>query len=174
MMTKNFKAAFVLTLFGACAVSAQSLSETIADATLQSDEHTTLSAAVQVAGLTDRLQSEGPFTVFAPDDAAFAALSTEKVGELFDLNNEAELEDLLEGHIVIGALTAQDIAEQASNSADGFTQLETVSGVGLMAEMRGQDVYLYDDYGNVSRVKLADLEQSNGVIHVIDTVLSIN
>ena len=104
MITKNFKAAFVLTLFGACAVSAQSLSETIADATLQSDEHTTLSAAVQVAGLTDRLQSEGPFTVFAPDDAAFAALSTEKVGELFDLNNEAERNKQQHGKLFLNVM----------------------------------------------------------------------
>ena len=174
MFRTTVKMAFLVATLGATPVFAQDAETTIADATMNSADHTTLSAAVQVAGLTETLQGSGPYTVFAPDDSAFSALPTDKVGELFDLNNEADLQNVVNGHIIEGEISIADLTARAAQSADNTVSLRTVSGGELLAEVNASGIYLQDEYGTIARIKTADLGQVNGVVHVVDTVLVVN
>jgi len=133
--------------------------------------HTTLVAAVQAADLVETLQGEGPFTVFAPVDDAFAALPAGTVETLLMPENKAMLQKVLTAHVVAGDWSAADIVAAARNSSDGFYHFNAVSGDALSAQVRGNNVYIYDESGNASLVTVADVDQSNGVIHVIDAVL---
>jgi uncharacterized surface protein with fasciclin (FAS1) repeats len=138
---------------------------------VNSPVHTTLVAAVQAADLVETLQGEGPFTVFAPVDDAFAALPAGTVETLLMPENKAMLQKVLTAHVVSGNWSAADIIKAARASSDGFYHFNAVSGDALSAQVKGSNVYLIDESGNASRITVADVAQSNGVIHVIDSVL---
>ncbi|MCL4140923.1 UNVERIFIED_CONTAM: hypothetical protein GTU68_011291 [Idotea baltica] len=128
----------------------------IVENAVNSADHTTLVAAVKAAGLVDTLQSAGPFTVFAPVNAAFDALPAGTVDTLLKPENKGTLTKVLTAHVVAGKVSAADLA---------------VSGDALSAQLRGSHVYIYDESGNASLVTIADVNQSNGVIHVVNQVL---
>ncbi len=143
----------------------------IVENAVNSADHTTLVAAVQAAGLVETLQSEGPFTVFAPVNAAFEALPAGTVETLLKPENKAMLQKVLTAHVVAGDWSAADIIAAAKSSADGFYHFNAVSGDALSAKVVGGNVYIFDESGNAGKVTIADVNQSNGVIHVVDTVL---
>ncbi|MCF4164350.1 fasciclin domain-containing protein [Zavarzinia compransoris] len=137
---------------------------------VNSADHTTLVAAVKAAGLVETLSGDGPFTVFAPVNAAFAALPEGTVDSLLKPEAKAQLTHVLTYHVVAGKHSAEEIA--AKIKADGGkATLTTVSGDTLTATAAGDKVMLTDENGNTATVTIADVNQSNGVIHVIDTVL---
>lgn len=143
----------------------------IVENAVNSADHTTLVAAVQAAGLVETLQGPGPFTVFAPVNDAFAALPDGTVDTLLKPENKEMLVKVLTAHVVAGDWSAAEIARRARASSDGFYHFNAVSGDALSAQVRGNSVYIYDESGNAGRVTIADVDQSNGVIHVVDTVL---
>ncbi len=143
----------------------------IVENAVNSKDHTTLVAAVQAAGLVDALQGPGPFTVFAPVNAAFAALPDGTVETLLLPENKGTLTKVLTAHVVAGKLSGADLMRQAKASSDGFVHLKTLSGDALSAQVRGKNLYIYDESGNAAKVTIADVNQSNGVIHVVNKVL---
>jgi uncharacterized surface protein with fasciclin (FAS1) repeats len=145
-------------------------SKTIVDNAVNSKDHTTLVAAVQAAGLVDTLQGPGPFTVFAPTNAAFGKLPAGTVDNLVKPENKETLTTVLTYHVVPGRMTAKDVAA-AIKAGGGKATLTTVQGGTLTASMMGNKVMLTDAKGGTSHVTQADVMQSNGVIHVVDTVL---
>ena len=143
----------------------------IVENAVNSADHTTLVAAVQAAGLVETLQGPGPFTVFAPVNDAFAALPAGTVETLLMSENKDMLVKVLTAHVVAGDWSAADIAREARASSDGFYHFNAVSGDALSAQVKGNNVYIYDESGNASLVTIADVNQSNGVIHVVNAVL---
>ncbi|WP_308917026.1 fasciclin domain-containing protein [Jannaschia sp. LMIT008] len=143
----------------------------IVDNAVNSPIHTTLVAAVQAAGLVDTLKSEGPFTVFAPTDDAFAALPAGTVDTLLMEENRDQLTKVLTAHVVPGRLTSEDLLGMAGS---GTADLTTVSGDALSVGLRDGAPVVYDESGNVYAISVADVMQSNGVIHVVDGVLLPN
>lgn len=135
-----------------------------------SPEHTTLVSAVQAAGLVDTLKGPGPFTVFAPTNAAFAKLPAGTVDGLLAPDKKADLTKVLTYHVVPGNIDAAALTQQIQ-AGGGTAMLKTVEGESLTAKADGGTVTLTDAKGNEARVTTADVRQSNGVIHVIDTVL---
>ena len=140
---------------------------------VNSKDHTTLVAAVKAAGLVETLQGPGPFTVFAPTNEAFNALPAGTVETLVKPENKATLTKILTYHVVAGRMTAADIAK-AIKAGGGKATLKTVSGGTLTAMMKGKTLELKDEKGGISTVTIADVLQSNGVIHVVNTVLMPN
>jgi uncharacterized surface protein with fasciclin (FAS1) repeats len=145
-------------------------SKNIVENAVNSKDHTTLVAAVKAAGLVDTLSSKGPFTVFAPTNAAFDKLPAGTVDTLVKPENKKTLTGILTYHVVAGKMTSTDIAA-AIKKGDGKAMLKTVNGEKLTAAMSGDDLILTDAKGGTSKVTIANVIQSNGVIHVIDTVL---
>lgn len=143
----------------------------IVENAVNSKDHTTLVAAVQAAGLVETLQSPGPFTVFAPVNDAFAALPAGTVDTLLMPENKGMLTKVLTAHVVAGKLSGADIMARAKSAPDGFFHMQTVSGDALSAQVKGRNLYLIDESGNASKVTIADVNQSNGVIHVVNAVL---
>jgi len=143
----------------------------IVENAVNSADHTTLVAAVQAAGLVETLQSAGPFTVFAPVNDAFAALPAGTVDTLLKPENKDTLVKVLTAHVIAGNLSGAEIMRRAKASPDGFFHMQTVSGDALSAQVKGRNLYLIDESGNASRVTIADVNQSNGVIHVVNAVL---
>ena len=137
---------------------------------VNSADHTTLVAAVKAAGLVETLQSAGPFTVFAPTNTAFGKLPAGTVESLVKPENKATLTKILTYHVVAGKLDASAIAALIKEG-NGSATLKTVSGGILKATMKGKKLILTDEKGGVSTVTIANVYQSNGVIHVIDTVV---
>jgi uncharacterized surface protein with fasciclin (FAS1) repeats len=137
---------------------------------MNSKDHTTLVAAVKAAGLVATLEGKGPFTVFAPTNEAFGKLPAGTVETLVKPENKKKLTDILTYHVVAGKMTAADLGEKIK-SGDGKAMLKTVNGESLTAAMSGDSVELTDAKGGKSKVTIADVMQSNGVIHVIDTVV---
>lgn len=142
----------------------------IVENAVNSKDHTTLVAAVKAADLVDVLSSEGPFTVFAPTNAAFDKLPKGTVETLVMPENKEKLQAILKYHVVAGKWSAQDIAKLIKDGK-GKAVIKTVAGGTITAWMKGKDVYVTDENGNSAKVTIADVNQSNGVIHVIDTVL---
>lgn len=142
----------------------------IVENAVNSKDHTTLVAAVKAADLIGVLSSEGPFTVFAPTNEAFDKLPKGTVETLVKLENKEQLQTILKYHVVAGKLNGQDILKLIKNSK-GTAFIKTVSGGNLTAWTKGKDVYLTDENGNSAKITIADVNQSNGVIHVIDSVL---
>ncbi len=142
----------------------------IVENAVNSKDHTTLVAAVKAAGLVDTLESPGPFTVFAPTNEAFDRLPAGTVDTLLKPENLAQLKKILTYHVVAGKLTAKDIAKQIK-AGGGKATLTTVEGGTLTAMMQGGKLVLTDEKGGTATVTIANVIQSNGVIHVIDTVL---
>ena len=145
----------------------------IVDNAINSQDHTTLVAAVQAAGLVDTLKGPGPFTVFAPTNEAFAKLPAGTVDTLLKAENKATLTKILTYHVVAGRLSAQDIEKQIK-AGGGKAQLSTVSGGTLIAMEKNGKIMLRDEKGGISTVTIGNVFQSNGVIHVVDTVLMPN
>ncbi|MGR3571916.1 fasciclin domain-containing protein [Brevirhabdus sp.] len=143
----------------------------IVDNAVNSKDHTTLVAAVKAAGLVETLQSAGPFTVFAPTNAAFDKLPAGTVDTLLKPENKDMLTKILTAHVVAGKMTGAELMAKAKKGKDGFFNLETVSGDALSAQVKGNNLYIYDEKGDAAKVTIADVNQSNGVIHVVDTVL---
>lgn len=138
---------------------------------VNSKDHTTLVAAVKAAGLVETLQGKGPFTVFAPTDAAFKLLPDGTVDTLVQPENKAKLTAILTYHVVAGRYTAKDIMALIKKGK-GTATLKTVNGGTLTAMMNGpMNVVLKDATGGVADISTYDVIQSNGVIHVIDKVL---
>ena len=131
---------------------------------------TTLVAAVKAAGLVETLMSKGPFTVFAPTNTAFEKLPAGTVGTLVMPENKGTLTTVLTYHVVAGKLTAKDIV-MAIKHGGGSAELTTVAGAKLSARLSGNSVILTDGKGGQSAVTTVDVFQSNGVVHVIDSVL---
>jgi uncharacterized surface protein with fasciclin (FAS1) repeats len=145
-------------------------SKNIVQNAVNSADHTTLVAAVKAAGLVETLQGAGPFTVFAPTNAAFAKLPVGTVESLVKPENKATLTKILTYHVVSGKLDAKSIA-QLIKEGNGTATLKTVSGGVLKASMKGKKLILTDEKGGMAEVTIANVFQSNGVIHVIDTVV---
>ena len=145
-------------------------SKDIVDNAVNSKDHTTLVAAVKAAGLVDTLKSPGPFTVFAPTNAAFSQLPTGTVDTLLKPENKPMLTKVLTYHVVPGRIDAAALSQQI-RAGGGRAMLKTASGGTLVAMMRGSDVVIQDAKGGQAVVTIADVYQSNGVIHVVDHVL---
>ena len=137
---------------------------------VNSKDHTSLVAAVKAAGLVETLSGPGPFTVFAPTNAAFGKLPAGTVETLVKPENKATLTTILTYHVVAGKMNAKDIAA-AIKAGNGKAVLTTVQGGTLTASMMGKKLMLTDAKGGMSMVTIGDVNQSNGVIHVVDTVL---
>jgi uncharacterized surface protein with fasciclin (FAS1) repeats len=145
-------------------------SKNIIQNAVNSKDHTTLVAAVKAAGLVDTLQGTGPFTVFAPTNAAFAKLPTGTVDSLLKPQMKEKLVAVLTYHVLPGRLSVKDLWE-ASNKGGGKAKFKTVEGEELTVEFKGQVLTIRDSKGNASKVTIQNVFQSNGIIHVIDSVL---
>lgn len=145
-------------------------SKNIVENAMNSKEHTTLVAAVKAAGLVETLQSNGPFTVFAPTNAAFNKLPAGTVEMLVKPENKNTLTNILTYHVVPGKISAKDLWDWTKKN-DGKYMTKTVQGEELTFWSKGKYMYIKDAKGNSARITIADVNQSNGVIHVIDTVL---
>ena len=145
----------------------------IIDNAVNSADHTTLVAAVKAAGLVDTLKGPGPFTVFAPTNEAFAKLPAGTIDTLLKPENKEMLTRILTYHVVAGRWGAAEIKKQIKEG-HGQAMLKTVSGGTLTAMMQGENIVLKDEKGDTSVVTIPNVFQSNGVIHVIDTVLLPN
>ena len=143
----------------------------IVENAVNSADHTTLVAAVTAAGLVETLQSAGPFTVFAPVNAGFAKLPAGTVDTLLKPENKAQLVKVLTAHVVAGKVSSADLLAGIAASSNGQFNMSTVSGDALTATARGNAIFIYDESGGATRITIADVNQSNGVIHVIDDVL---
>ncbi len=142
----------------------------IVDNAVNSKDHTTLVAAVKAAGLVDTLKSAGPFTVFAPTNAAFAALPAGTVDTLLKPENKGMLTGILTYHVVPGKMDAAALTK-AITAGGGKAMLKTAAGGTLTATAAGGKVMVMDEKGGSATVTIADVYQSNGVIHVVDKVL---
>jgi uncharacterized surface protein with fasciclin (FAS1) repeats len=137
---------------------------------VNSKDHTTLVAAVKAAGLVETLQGPGPFTVFAPVNAAFDALPAGTVDTLLKPENKGTLTSVLTCHVVAARLNSKAL-ERMIKQGGGRAMLKTVQGGELTATMSGSDINITDAKGNTARITITNVNQSNGVIHVIDRVL---
>jgi uncharacterized surface protein with fasciclin (FAS1) repeats len=145
-------------------------SKDIIDNAVNSRDHTTLVAAVQAAGLVDTLKGKGPFTVFAPVNAAFAALPAGTVDTLLKPENKPALTKVLTYHVVMGKMDSAALTK-AIDAGGGKATLTEVSGGMLTATRSGSTIMLTDESGGMAHVTIPDVVQSNGVIHVVDKVL---
>lgn len=182
MKTKNIfsAAAFTLAIFFATASHAQKnpmvggapmyANKNIVENAMNSKDHTTLVAAVKAADLVETLKGKGPFTVFAPTNSAFENLPKGTVETLLKPENKKMLQGVLTYHVVSGKMDSKAIAA-AIKAGNGTATLTTVQGGKLKAMMKGDELVLMDEKGYTSTVTIADVYQSNGVIHVINTVV---
>jgi uncharacterized surface protein with fasciclin (FAS1) repeats len=145
-------------------------SKNIVQNAVNSKDHTTLVAAVKAAGLVDTLQSPGPFTVFAPTNEAFAKLPAGTVDTLLKPENKKTLTNVLTYHVVAGRLSAKDLMEKI-RAGNGKAMLKTVEGEELTFAEKDGRLWIWDAKGGSAQVTIRNVMQSNGVIHVIDTVL---
>lgn len=144
--------------------------KTIAENASTAENLTTLVAAVQAAGLVETLSGEGPFTVFAPTNDAFAKLNQDQVAELLKPENKAALAKILTCHVVAADAMSDTIMGMIADD-NGEHAVSTVGGCTLTAKMDGDMITLTDERGQVATVTQADVKQSNGVVHIIDTVM---
>ena len=145
-------------------------SKNIIENAINSKDHTTLVAAVKAAGLVETLEGKGPFTVFAPTNEAFAALPAGTVDNLLKPENKAMLVKILTCHVVAAKALSTDVVAMAK--ADGGTHIvDTVGGCKLALSVQDGKVMIKDEAGGMATVTIADVIQSNGVIHVVDHVL---
>jgi uncharacterized surface protein with fasciclin (FAS1) repeats len=142
----------------------------IVENAVNSKDHTTLVAAVKAAGLVDTLQGAGPFTVFAPTNEAFAALPAGTVDTLLKPENKGQLTKVLTAHVVAGKISGAEMMKKAK-AMGGKYEMKTVSGDTLTAEVKKGKLYIMDESGGEAKVTIADVNQSNGVIHVVNKVL---
>jgi uncharacterized surface protein with fasciclin (FAS1) repeats len=145
-------------------------SKTVVENAIASKDHTTLVAAIKAAELVETLAGKGPFTVFAPTNEAFAKLPKGTVETLLKPKNKAKLQAILTYHVVAGNLDSKAIVA-AIKAGNGKAILTTVQGGKLVASLEGKNVIITDEKGNKSTITAVDILSSNGVIHVIDTVV---
>lgn len=145
----------------------------IVENAVNSKDHTTLVAAVKAAGLVDTLEGPGPFTVFAPTNEAFAKLPAGTVDTLLKPENKDQLVKILTYHVVAGKVSSKELVKLIK-SGGGKAMLKTVAGGTLTASLQGGKVVLTDEKGGTATVTIADVYQSNGIIHVVDAVLLPN
>ena len=145
----------------------------IVENAVNSKDHTTLVAAVKAAGLVETLESAGPFTVFAPTNEAFDKLPAGTVDNLVKPENKATLTKILTYHVVAGRLSSEDLMAKVKEG-NGKAELTTVEGGKLWVMQKGKKLYLVDEKGGKSWITIADVNQSNGVIHVVNAVLMPN
>lgn len=145
-------------------------SQNIVQNAVNSKDHTTLVTAVKAADLVDTLQTAGPFTVFAPTNKAFGKLPAGTVETLVQPQSKGTLTSVLTYHVVPGRYTAKDLMDLAKKNG-GEAELKTVQGGTLAVLAKGKGVFVADNKGNTARVTVADVIQSNGVIHVVDAVM---
>jgi uncharacterized surface protein with fasciclin (FAS1) repeats len=145
-------------------------SKNIIENAVNSKDHTTLVAAVKAAGLVETLKGSGPFTVFAPTNAAFDMLPKGTVDELLKPENKAKLTKILTYHVVAGNWDSQALADKIK-AGNGNAELTTVAGGKLWASMKGNKIMLKDENGGWATITIKNVYQSNGVIHVIDRVV---
>ena len=145
-------------------------SKNIVENAVNSKDHTTLVAAVKAAGLVDTLAGKGPFTVFAPTNAAFAKLPAGTVETLVKPESKATLTKILTYHVVAGKMSAADLMK-AVKDGGGKAMLKTVEGESLTVMQTGDMLEVTDGKGGKSKVTIGDVNQSNGVIHVVDSVM---
>ena len=145
-------------------------SKNIVENAVNSKDHTTLVAAVKAAGLVPTLASDGPFTVFAPVNDAFAALPEGTVETLLKPENKSTLTKVLTYHVVPGKMSGAQLMQKVK-AMGGKHNLTTASGDTLTAMVKGGDLFIFDEKGGAAKVTIADVNQSNGVIHVVNKVL---
>ena len=145
-------------------------SQTIVDAAVSNKDFSTLVTALKAADLVGALSGEGPFTVFAPNNAAFSKIDSETLGNLLKPENVKALSNILTYHVVSGKLMASDVAS-ALKSGNGMVKLTALNGQTVTARSKGGKIYLEDSQGNMSEIIATDVAGSNGVIHVIDSVV---
>ena len=145
-------------------------SKNIVENAMHSKDHTTLVAAVKAAGLVSTLESPGPFTVFAPTNRAFKKLPAGTVATLLKPENKAKLKSILTYHVISGRLTAKDLMQKVREGG-GKAEINTVEGAPLTFEVKNGHLWLMDEKGDTAEVTIANVIQSNGVIHVINTVM---
>ena len=145
-------------------------SKNIIQNAVNSKDHTTLVAAVKAAGLVDTLSGKGPFTVFAPTNDAFAKLQAGTVDTLLKPENKGQLTQVLTYHVVAGRMTAKDLMA-AAEKGGGKAMLKTVEGEDLTIEIKDGAIWVWDSKGSTAKITIENVMQSNGVIHVIDSVL---
>jgi uncharacterized surface protein with fasciclin (FAS1) repeats len=145
-------------------------SKNIVENAVNSKDHTTLVAAVKAAGLVETLEGKGPFTVFAPTDEAFAKLPAGTVDNLVQPENKATLTSILTYHVVAGKLDSKELMKWIKKG-NGTAELTTVQGGKLWVMQKGNTLWLKDEKGGMAKITIKDVYQSNGVIHVIDTVV---
>jgi uncharacterized surface protein with fasciclin (FAS1) repeats len=145
----------------------------IVENAVNSKDHTTLVAAVKAAGLVETLESPGPFTVFAPTNEAFNKLPAGTVDNLVKPENKEMLTKILTYHVVAGRLSSEELWAKVK-AGNGKAELTTVQGGKLTVMAKGKKLYLVDEKGGQSWITIADVNQSNGVIHVVNTVLMPN
>jgi uncharacterized surface protein with fasciclin (FAS1) repeats len=168
---KNLIPKFTLVMAFVFALNANAQApKTIVETAAGIQDFSTLVAAVKAADLVDVLSSKGPFTVFAPQNAAFEKLPEGTVGALLKPENKKKLTAILTYHVVKGNLMAADVLEAVKKN-DGKLPVKTVSGKTLTVMLKGGNVMLMDSQGNYAKVIKTDVKTSNGVIHVIDTVV---
>ena len=181
LIRSTLAAAFAAASITASAVSAIAANPMVGGAPMYADknivenavnskDHTTLVAAVKAAGLVDTLASSGPFTVFAPVNGGFEKLPAGTVDTLLKPENKDMLVKVLTAHVVAGKLSGKTLMARIKANGGSYN-MSTVSGDALTAKMRGKSIYIYDESGGASRVSISDVNQSNGVIHVVNNVL---
>jgi uncharacterized surface protein with fasciclin (FAS1) repeats len=170
MKTKHFlKVTFLsLSLFITTTIVAQD--KNIVETAIATEDFSTLVAALTAADLVDTLSSEGPFTVFAPTNAAFDKLPSGTLESLLKPESKKTLQTILTYHVVAGDIKAKDLIGLIKKN-DGKAMVETVSGNMLTAQLKDGNAYLVDENGNWSKITVTDLNQTNGVIHIIDSVV---
>ena len=152
------------------AVESMAQDKNIVETAVSTEATSTLVAAVKAADLVDVLSSDGPFTVFAPTNDAFNKLPEGTVATLLKPENKAKLQTILKYHVVAGKFEAADVVALIKKNK-GKAKIKTVSGGTITAWMKDGAVYIQDENGNSAKVIMADLDQTNGVIHVIDSVV---
>ncbi len=174
MKTQKFLASAILAftlVFGFTAFAQMAPKKNIVEFAAASKDHTTLVAALKAASLVTTLEGKGPFTVFAPTNAAFDKLPAGTVATLLKPENVKKLQAILTYHVVAGKLDSAAIAK-AIKAGKGKATVKTVNGASLVASMKGKDLILTDENGAVAKVISADAMQTNGVVHVIDAVVT--
>jgi uncharacterized surface protein with fasciclin (FAS1) repeats len=183
MKSTSIAALLALTIVGAAAASQMKdpdvggspmyANKNIVENAMNSQDHTTLVAAVKAAGLVDTLEGAGPFTVFAPTNEAFAKLPAGTVDTLLKPENKGTLTKVLTYHVVPGKVSSKELMKLIK-AGHGKAELKTVEGGTITAMSKDGKIMLTDEKGGMATVTIADVYQSNGVIHVIDTVLMPN
>lgn len=169
-MIKKTGKGLIAALFAMVGFTSFAQNKDVVDVAVGSSDHTTLVTAVKAAGLVSTLKSKGPFTIFAPNNAAFDKLPKETVERLLQPDDKLKLMNILTYHVVRGVQDANTILT-AIKKGNGTATLTTVHGASLSASIKDGNVVLTDEIGRQTKVITTDLQATNGIIHVIDTVL---